>query len=171
MYAHPGKKLLFMGQEFAQFIEWNYEQELDWMLLGYEMHERFHGFIKSLNTFYKKTPAMWQIEDSWDGFAWISADDSAQNILAFTRTDKSGASYVVVCNFSPVERQQYMIGAPRQGSYKLVFDSSWSEFGGHIPKKTVSKKSTKTPMHGFDQSLCLDIPPMSVMYFKAPEAF
>ncbi len=170
MYAHPGKKLLFMGQEFAQFIEWNYEQQLDWLLLDYDMHRRFSGFVEKLNAFYKKTPAMWQIEDSWEGFGWIGADDNAQNVISFTRTDRDGNMTVVVCNFAPVERTGYRIGAPRKGSYSLVFSTAWEDFGGSSPKKPLRRASQKIPMHGCEQSLSLDLPPMSVMYFKAPKA-
>ncbi len=170
MYAHPGKKLLFMGQEFAQFIEWNYEQQLDWLLLGYDMHRRFNGFVEKLNGFYKKTPAMWQIEDSWDGFGWIGADDNSQNVISFTRTDRDGNTIVVVCNFAPVERTGYRIGAPRKGAYTLAFSTEWEEFGGKSVKKPLRRSTQKIPMHGFEQSISLDLPPMSVMYFKAPRA-
>ncbi len=171
MFAHPGKKLTFMGQELAQFIEWNYEQQLDWVLLDYEKHRQFQAFIRALNRFYLKSAPLWEIEDSWDGFQWISSDDNAQNVIAFTRTDRAGNSLLAVCNFAPVERQNYRIGAPRRGTYKLVFNSEWQSFGGAEPEGTVlSVRSENQPMHGFKQSISLRIPPMSTLYFTVPKA-
>ena len=170
MYAHPGKKLLFMGQEFAQFIEWNYEQGLDWLLLDYDSHSRFRHYVQVLNRFYKRNAPLWEIENSWDGFRWISTDDNTQNIISFARTAGDGSMIVAVCNFAPVERKGYRIGAPRPGSYRLVMSTAWEEFGGDIPKKPVTKRADTTPLHGCDGSLCLDLPPLSVQYFKAPAA-
>lgn len=168
MYAHPGKKHLFMGQEFAQFTEWNYERELDWMLLDFPKHQSFKAFVKSLNRFYKSTPAMYQIEDSWDGFSWISSDDSVQNVISFYRTDREGNSVLVVCNFGDAERRGYRIGVPVPGGYRLALCSGWEDFGGSVAKKTVKRVSSTVPMHGFDQSVSLDIPALSVSYYRFP---
>ncbi len=170
MYAHPGKKLIFMGQEFAQFIEWNYEQQLDWMLLDYEKHRQFKDYVRTLNHFYTDNAPMWEIEDSWDGFQWISSDDNVQNVIAFTRTDAKGNSLLTVCNFSPVERQDYRIGVPRRGNYNLLVNTEWKRFGGTDAEEPVVCRSTNKPMHGFDQSIILRLPPMSTLYFSIPKA-
>jgi len=166
MMSHPGKKLLFMGSEFGQFIEWNYKNELDWLLLDYESHRTLKKYVKSLNHFYKENPAFWQLEDSWDGFQWICTDDNTQNIVAFRRIDKNGNQIAVVCNFAPVLRQDYKIGVPNAEYYTEVFNSDSVEFGGGGVCNKGKLKCVKTPMHGMGQSLSISIPPLSVMYFK-----
>ena len=168
MYAHPGKKLLFMGQEFAQFTEWNYEKELDWMLLDFPKHQSHRQFVKTLNKYYRSTPAFYQIEDSWDGFSWICADDSVRNIIVFSRTDRDGRSILVVCNFGDADRSGYIVGVPAAGEYRLVLCSGWQEFGGSVIKKTIKRKAVNVPAHGYDQSVSLDIPALSVSYYRFP---
>ena len=171
MYAHPGKKLIFMGQEFAQFIEWNYEQQLDWLLLDYDKHIRFRNFVRELNRLYLASVPLWQIEDSWDGFRWISSDDSTQNVISFLRTDAAGRSILAVCNFAPVERGGYRLGAPARGTYRQLLNTEWARFGGTWDETPVLVKSdNKTPAHGFEQSIVLELPPMSVQYFEVPKA-
>lgn len=165
MMAHPGKKLLFMGCEFGQFIEWNDSQALDWLLLDYNQHRQLKSFVQALNKFYLKTPALWQIDFSWDGFAWISHDDYTQNIIAFRRKDKEGKELIVLCNFAPVERQNYRIGVPFAGSYKEVFNSDAVEFGGSGSGNPGLIESQPMPMHGYDQSVELTVPPLSTVYF------
>ncbi|MEG0912273.1 MAG: 1,4-alpha-glucan branching protein GlgB [Oscillospiraceae bacterium] len=169
MYSHPGKKLIFMGQEFAQFNEWNYEQQLDWMLLDFEKHRLFRNYIKELNLMYKASSPLWEIEDSWDGFKWISMDDSSQNIISFLRADKHGNKIVTVCNFAPVARADYRIGVPEKGNYKTILNTEWQRFGGNIPDEQTAFKSEKLECHGFDQSLNLYLPALSTMYFTVPK--
>ena len=165
MFAHPGKKLLFMGQEFAQRREWNYKEQLEWFMLDYPNHKNILEFSKALNKFYVKTPALWENDDSWKGFSWISNDDYRQSIIAFRRIDDSGNEIIVVCNFVPVGREHYRIGVPFEGTYSLVFDTDATAFGGSgMASKKV--KSEEVSMHGFDQSVELTIPPLSVQYFK-----
>lgn len=170
MAAHPGKKLLFMGQEFAQFIEWNYENELDWLLLDYDAHKNMQSYVAELNRFYLKNPEFWEIDYSWDGFGWISNDDNTQSIIAFRRIDKSGNEIITVCNFVPVARENYRIGVPKKGTYKRIFCSESEKYGGTVSTGIKSYKSESVPMHGFENSVALDIPAMSVSYFRVPSA-
>ena len=168
MTAHPGKKLLFMGQEFAQFTEWNYQKELDWMLLDYDMHKRMQQYVAELNKFYLKNPEFWEIDYSWDGFNWISNDDNTQSIIAFRRIDKSGNEIITVCNFVPVARENYRIGVPKKGSYRRIFCSDGVNYGGTTEETAVSVKSEKVPMHGYDNSISISIPAMSVSFYRVP---
>jgi 1,4-alpha-glucan branching enzyme len=163
MMAHPGKKLTFMGADFAQFREWDYENGLEWFLVDeYENHRNFQQFTKNLNNFYKNTPAMWERDFSWEGFSWISNDDFRQSIIIFRRFDKNGGEVIIVCNFVPVERKSYCFGVPYKGKYTEVFNSSTPD-GKPATNGTV--KSVEQGMHGFEQSICIDIPAFSVMYF------
>ncbi len=168
MMAHPGKKLMFMGQEFGQFIEWNYENGLDWLLLDYERHSQLQKYFKAINKFYKDTPAFWQIDYSWEGFYWISSDDVDNSVIAFVRKDEKDREIVCVCNFTPVRREDYKIGVLRSGTYEVVFNSDDEEFGGEGLGTHGKIKSVKKPMHSFENSITLDLPGNSVIYLKAP---
>ncbi len=165
MFAHPGKKLLFMGQEFGQRREWDYKSQLEWFMLEHPIHKETLEFSKALNKFYRNTPALWQNDDSWKGFCWISNDDYRQSVIAFRRIDDSGEEIIAVCNFVPVKRENYKIGVPYEGTYTLVFDSDAKEFGGsgEALKKV---QSDDFMMHGLDQSVALTLPPLSVQYYK-----
>lgn len=165
MMAHPGKKLVFMGQEFGQTCEWNFEKQLDWDCLKDEGHKNLELFTQSLNKFYIENAPMWQNDDSWQGFSWISNDDYKQSVIAFRRFDDKGKEIIVVCNFVPVERIDYKIGVPYEGEYELVFNSDDVRFGGS--GMTAKKmKSQSYMMHGFDDSISLDLAPLSVIYLK-----
>ncbi len=168
MMAHPGKKLMFMGQEFGQFIEWNYKQGLDWLLLDYEAHRKHQHFVKTINELYKSNPALWQVDYNWEGFNWISNDDVDNSVIAFRRIDKDKKEIIAVCNFTPVTRENYCIGVPKAGSYKVILNTDAEEFGGKGAGTTGSVKSRKAPMHGFENSISLDLPGLSVIYLKAP---
>ncbi len=165
MMAHPGKKLVFMGQEFGQTSEWNFEKQLDWEALKDDGHAKLHLFTEHLNKFYLENAPLWQNDDSWQGFSWISNDDYKQSIIAFRRFDDDGKEIIIVCNFVPVERHDYKIGVPYEGEYELVLNSDDPQFGGSgITAKKV--KSTSYMMHGFDDSISLDLAPLSVIYLK-----
>lgn len=165
MMAHPGKKLLFMGQEFAQINEWNYQTQLDWNLLEESEHQKMLLFSESLNRFYLEHAPLWQDDDSWKGFSWISNDDYQQSVIAFRRIDDDGNEIMVVCNFCPVLRNDYCIGVPYVGKYELLFNTDDVVFGG----SGVSEKSFRTieePMHGFEQHISMTLAPLSVVYLK-----
>ncbi|MDY2510146.1 MAG: 1,4-alpha-glucan branching protein GlgB [Ruminococcus callidus] len=165
MMAHPGKKLLFMGQEFAQINEWNYQTQLDWNLLEEPEHQKMLLFSESLNRFYLEHAPLWQDDDSWKGFSWISNDDYQQSVIAFRRIDDDGNEIMVVCNFCPVLRNDYCIGVPYVGKYELLFNTDDVVFGG----SGVSEKSFRTiekPMHGFEQHISMTLAPLSVVYLK-----
>ena len=166
MMAHPGKKLLFMGSEFGQFSEWNYKQALDWCLFDYDAHKALDEYVKSLNEFYLKTPAFWEIDYSWEGFEWISSDDYTQNIIVFRRKAKNGDEIIAVINFAPVKRENYCIGVPFAGEYTEVFNSDSKQFGGSGAGNNLPLKSTAIPMHGLDNSIEIVIPPLSAIYLK-----
>lgn len=166
MMAHPGKKLMFMGQEFGQFIEWNYEKGLDWLLIDYPKHRALQNYFKKINEFYKANPAFWQIDYSWEGFSWISSDDKDNSVIAFRRIDEKGKEIIVVCNFTNVERCDYRIGIPKKGAYKIVFNSDDVDFGGEGKGNKGKLKTESINMHGFEQSISLDLPPMSAIYIK-----
>ena len=165
MAAHPGKKMLFMGGEFAQFSEWAYQRGLDWMLLDYPAHRQMLAYVKALNHFYLATPQLWEQDTDWRGFEWISHEDNRNNIIAFRRVAKDGSDIVVVVNFSPEEQQEYRIGVPITGTYEEIFTSDKTEFGGSGMANGKLKTENK-PMHGQEQSIVLKIPRFGVLFFK-----
>ena len=165
MAAHPGKKMLFMGGEFAQFSEWAYQRGLDWMLLDYPAHRQMQAYVKALNHFYLATPQLWEQDTDWRGFEWISHEDNRNNIIAFRRMAQDGSDIVVVVNFSPEEQQEYRIGVPITGTYEEVFTSDKTEFGGSGLTNGKVKTENK-PMHGQEQSIVLKIPRFGVLFLK-----
>ena len=168
MMAHPGKKLLFMGQEFGQFIEWNEAKALDWMLLDYDRHRQLRQYVKDLNRLYHDLPDFWQVDYSWEGFQWVVPDDNAQSVIAFLRRDAAGHTTLVVCNFNPVLREGYQMGVPVAGTYKELLSSDDEAYGGSgVHNKPL--RSHKKPMHGFDQSISVTLPPLSTVYFSVPQ--
>ena len=165
MMAHPCKKLNFMGNEFAQFIEWDFSKELDWNLLEFDRHRQMQEFVRQLNFFYLEHAALWQNDTDWEGFDWISNDDNEQSIIAFRRIDKKKNELIAVCNFCPVKREHYRIGVPVPGDYCPVFSSDAEEFGG-TGTELVTVQSDDIPMHGYSQSVELTIPPVSAVYYE-----
>lgn len=165
MMGHPGKKLSFMGNEFAQFIEWNYKQGLDWLLLDYDKHKQVQNFVKELNKYYLANHEMYEQDCNFAGFRWLAVDDSTQNIVSFVRYAKNGDHTVVVVNFSPVKREKYDMGVPCKTTYSVKLDSSLEKFGGS-KIKAKSAKAKKGGMHGCDYHITLDIEANSVMFLK-----
>ena len=167
--AHPGKKLNFMGSEFAQFIEWNFKQGLDWLLLGYEKHEKMQHFVKTLNRFYLEHRELWENDSDWGGYEWIEPDDRDNSVIAFRRKDRKGRELVVVCNFCPVLREDYRLGLPKVGWYIPVLNTDDEEFGGYGFKPEIVR-TEKTPSHNQKQSGLFHIPPMSVCFYRYTRA-
>ena len=168
MMAHPGKKMLFMGSEFAQFREWNYESGLEWFMIeDFPLHKDFRDYVMNLNKFYIDNPPMWNDDYSWEGFRWISADDYTQSVIVFRRIDRKGNEIIAVCNFAPVDREDYRFGVPYRGTYTEAFNSS-SRDG--TPYANPPVKAEKIPSHGFEQSISIKIPGLSAMYFKVKKS-
>lgn len=163
--AHPGKKLNFMGNEFAQFIEWNYKQGLDWLLLDYERHRQMQIFTAALNHFYLKNSPLWQNDSDWDGFRWISCDDRDNSVIALRRIDRRGREVIAVCNFCPVKRTGYRLGLPGSGWYEPVFCSDDAAFGG-TGLEVPTVHAVRKPWNSFTHSGEFTIPPMSVTFYK-----
>lgn len=168
-YAHPGKKLMFMGQEFGQFIEWDEKKELDWFLLSYDRHRQLKEYTAALNKFYKETPALWQIDFSWDGFKWIVSDDIDNSVLVFMRIDENDNEIIAVLNFTPVRRDFYRFGVPEKGVYEIVFNSDEERFGGTGAIKETSYKAERRFLHGLEYSIEMTVPPLCAIYLKRRE--
>lgn len=165
MYAHPGKKLMFMGGEFGQFIEWNEWQGLDWFLLDYELHKKMQIFVKELNKFYKKESCLYSQDMSFDGFQWIEHTNHQESIIAFERIDSDGDKLIAIFNFTPVKRNSYPIGVSEEGIYKTLINSDHRRYGGET-KRIKSYKSIKEPIHGREYSIRVDLPPLGGLYLK-----
>ncbi len=163
MYAHPGKKLVFMGSEMAQFDEWSEEKTIGWDLLKFDMHRKFWEFSKALCRFYRETSPFWEEDGSWDGFDWLSCDNAEQNIISFLRRDHAGNELIVVCNFSSVTREKYRIGVPRRGRYDELFSTDNADFGGSgtLNGQVYTKQA---PMHGRPCCVELTLPAFSTIF-------
>ncbi len=166
MLTHPGKKLLMMGSEFGQWNEWHYEQSLDWHLLENQPNQQLLAFFKTANAFYLEHEALWELDFSWEGFQWVCADDNRNNCAAFLRKSKSGNLLLVLCNFSPVRQEEYRLGAPLRGDYRCVFSTDDLDFGGSGRGSRAVLSTDDAPCHGFDQSLVIDLPPMSSVIYQ-----
>ena len=166
MYAHPGKKLVFMGTEIGQFDEWNHEEAIQWDLLEFEKHKKLRTFFKELNKFYLDCKPLYELDTVWKGFDWIHHDDYTNSVIAFKRTDKNGDEIVSVCNFQPIRRDEYCIGVPKYGLYDEVFNSDEEHFGGSGVVNGNNIKTEVMKIHGFDQGLSLTLPPLSVIYLR-----
>ena len=166
MMAHPGKKLTFMGAEIGQFDEWNSTEELQWGLLGFEKHKKLNDFFRALNDFYKDNSCMYQVDFTWEGFQWIHHDDYQHSVIAFRRIDKDGNNIIVVCNFQPMYREDYAIGVPEYGVYAEVFNSDDEQWGGTGKSNGTNIHAVEEEMHGLEQSIHINLPPMSALYLK-----
>lgn len=167
MMAHPGKKLLFMGGEFAQFIEWKYDDELDWFIMDYDLHKKMNVYTKTLNEFYKAQRPLWQLDLVREGFEWIDPNNNEQSIASFIRKGKKEDELlVIICNFTPHTYLDYKIGVPYLGEYEEVFNSDSEEFGGSDVINEDIIVASKEEMHGQSYSIELKIPPLAVTYLN-----
>lgn len=165
MTAHPGKKLMFMGQEFAQFKEWNYKTGLDWDILKFPEHAQYQAFVKAMNKFYLDNKSLWEIDYDWSGFSWISNDDNKNSVIVFRRIASNGDELIAVCNFLPNEHEQYSFGVPYYADYKEVFTTDDKKFGGDSDGNA-SYTAKCEGMHGLEYSITMKIPAMSAVFLK-----
>ena len=164
--AHPGKKLLFMGSEFGQFIEWKFDDQLDWFLLMYERHPQLQQCVKTLNHLYRNTPSLYEVDDGWDGFQWISANDQDNSVVVFLRTDKAGRAVMCVTNFTPTFHPIYRVGLPLGGTLTEIFNTDRAEWGGSNQYNAWPVKAEAEPWNGFDFSAELCVPPLATVYLR-----
>ena len=165
MMAHPGKKLSFMGNEFAQFIEWRHYEQLEWMLLDYDRHRQMHDWVRDLNHFYLDHSCMWNNDSDWNGFRWISADDNANSVVAFRRIDRRGRELICICNFCPVLREHYRLGLPKPGQYEPVLSSDDLKYGGS-GTELLTVTAEREPMHDLQYSGEFTLAPLSAMFYQ-----
>ena len=166
--AHPGKKLLFMGGEYGQFIEWNFDDSLDWHLVEqYPMHTKMLAYSKALNKFYVESKALWQVDFDWNGFQWIDCNDNENSVVALVRRAEERSDFLVcVHNFTPEVRHSYRIGVPTKGTYVEVFNSDLEEFGGSGVVNAGDIASEDYPFHGRDQSIVITVPPLATVFYR-----
>ena len=164
MYTHVGKKLIFMGTEFAQFREWDYSSSLEWFMLDYDKHAKTQNYVKELNYFYLENPALWERDCDPEGFKWIVGDDNKQNILVYSRISEK-EELIVAVNFSPVTRENYTFGLPHEGVYEEIFSSESEDFGGNgiLAGNIVA---VRKPRHGMKFSGSVKIPAFSFTVWK-----
>lgn len=167
MYGHPGKKLLFMGGEFGQFIEWDYKRSLDWHLLGYDMHRKLQQYVKDLNQLYKSEKALYEVDFSYEGFEWIDCNDNDHGVVSFIRKGKDWHDMLIfICNFTPVVYEDYRIGAPFDMFYEEVLNSDAEVYGGSNVGNFGGVHAEQASLHGKPYSLRLRIPPLSTLVLK-----
>ena len=165
MYAHPGKKLLFMGTELGQFMEWRYYEDIEWELLRYETHRGIYSFVRALNRLYRSNPALWAEDTSWEGFVWCNADDAAASVFTFLR--KCGTEQLLIAvNMTPVERYDYWVGMPEQSAWELVLSSEDKAFGGSGFEAVESAETDEHETAGHKNRLRLNLPGLSVLIYK-----
>ena len=171
MWAHPGKKLLFMGNEFAQGPEWNHDTELNWAQLDLAPHRGVRDLVRDLNFLYMRTPALFELDSDPAGFEWLACDDADASVIAFLRKPaESGRAVAVICNFTPVPRHDYHIGVPTVGYWAEALNSDAAEYGGSGMGNLGGVATVPMPSHGHSQSLRLTLPPLSTLIFLAPES-
>jgi len=166
MFGHCGKKLLFMGQDFAQEREWSEERELDWYLLGEELNKGMHEYMKELLKLYNKYPSFYEYDNSWDGFEWLNPDDAENSVYSFFRKNSTGKNNILfVLNMTPICREKYRIGVPKSGKYKLLLNSDEKRFGGNGNKIPETVTAQAKPCDFRNYSISFDLPPYAAAVF------
>jgi len=167
MWAHPGKKLVFMGNEIGQRSEWAHDGSIDWNTLGSHWHESLQRWVEDMNRTYRQSPALFQMDFAKDGFEWVDASDSEQNVISFLRKGRNPSDAIlVVCNFTPVPRYNYAVGVPSGGRWLEVLNSDATLYGGSGQGNMGGAEAAPVPAHGRMHSLSLTLPPLSVLYFR-----
>ena len=167
MMTHPGKKLLFMGQEIAQFKEWNEAAEVDWSLFEFDAHVYMQGYVKELNKLYNSEPALYELDSDPAGFDWINCNNANKSLLSFIRRGKKpGDTLAVICNFTPVEHKAYKLGVPAGGRWQEIFSSDNAKFGGEGRNNKTAKQAKKAECDGQDHYISITVPPLSITVFK-----
>ncbi len=166
MMSHPGKKLNFMGSEFGQFKEWNYKEGIEFFLKQYPSHDSLSVAVKDLNHLYRQTPALYEVDDSWDGFEWMAADDKDANFFAYKRRDRKGEEVLVLLNFSGGDLNGYRLGVEKDGKYQVIFNSDAPKYGGSGKIKKRIFTATKSFSHGKEYSIGFDLPKFTCLYLK-----
>jgi 1,4-alpha-glucan branching enzyme len=168
MYAQTGKKLLFMGDEFGQWAEWNHDRALDWHLLEHRPHRTLLRFVEDLNRLYRSEPALYELDVEPGGFEWVDANDSEGSVLTFLRRASNDDLVLVACNFTPVPRPNYMTGVPRGGTWREILNSDAGEYGGGGWGNLGAVESLPYSVHGRPRSINLTIPPLGAVFLKSP---
>ena len=167
MYSHPGKKMLFMGGEFGQWMEWNHDTSLEWHLCESAPHQGLQRLTRDLNRLYREEPALYEVDFEWTGFQWIDFHDADNCVIVFMRKARDQREAIIcVCNFTPVPRLGYRIGVPVAGWYRELFNTDAASYGGSNAGNFGGVPSTQSPCHGQSHSLTLTLPPLSVLYLK-----
>jgi 1,4-alpha-glucan branching enzyme len=166
-FGHPGKKLLFMGGEFGQWIEWSHEQSLDWHLVDYPAHRGVHRLVQDLNALYRAEPALHEVDFDWHGFEWLDCNDADSSVLAFLRRGHNPSEFVVVvCNFTPVVREDYRVWVPEPGFYQELLNSDAEVYGGSNKGNFGGVQAERVPWFGREWSLKLTLPPLGAVILK-----
>jgi len=167
MFAHPGKKLMFMGTEFGQTEEWSHERGLMWWLLQFPVHLKLQTFVKELNALYRREPSLFEVDDTYSGFEWIDLQDADSSIISFLRFAQDREDFIVfACNFTPVPRHGYRVGVPKAGRYREILNTDAEMFGGSNLGNGGAVLADSIPFHGRPASLRVTLPPLAVVAFK-----
>ena len=167
MFAHPGKKLMFMGTEFGQTSEWNHTGGLPWWLLQYPVHSTLQTLVKELNAMYRREPSLYEVDDEYPGFEWIDIQDAESSVIAFARFARNREDFIVFgCNFTPVPRTGYRLGVPRAGLYREILNTDSEMFGGSNLGNAGAVQAEDIGHHGRPASILMTLPPLAVVAFK-----
>jgi len=171
MYGHPGKKLLFMGNEFGEINEWDHEKSINWRLLNQEIHKKLQIWVSDLNNLYRNEPALHKFDFDSRGFEWIDIGDWTNSVISFIRKDLQSEDIIlVVCNFTPVLRNSYRLGVPRSGVWNEILNSDSNIYGGSNQGNLGRVETRNIPIHNRNQSIEINVPPLGVIFFKSEQS-